>query len=75
MRRVWLSNIRINKKFTHQDVADLSKIDRAFYTQIENGTRNPSVATAQKIAGALEFDWTIFFNYQSGERQQKSDSA
>ncbi|CAM4101458.1 helix-turn-helix domain-containing protein [Paenibacillus alkaliterrae] len=69
-KRDWLSGLRNHQKLTHQDVADLAKIDRSFYTQIENGDRNPSVETAQKIANALKFDWTIFFNHKRGIKPQ-----
>ncbi|MEW6065604.1 MAG: helix-turn-helix transcriptional regulator [Bacillota bacterium] len=58
--RKWLAQIRGER--THQEVADLVGIGRAFYTQIENGARTPSVFTAKKIAKALGFDWTFFFN-------------
>ena len=46
---------------THQQVADHVGISRSYYTMIELGKRNPSVATARKIAQALRVRWTIFF--------------
>lgn len=70
-KREWLTGIRVQLKMTHQDVADSAEIDRSFYTQIENGDRNPSVETAQKIANALKFDWTIFFAQGGGMKPQK----
>ena len=68
--RIWLIDIRNEKGMTQQDVADKAGINRSFYTQIEIGTRTPSVDTAKRIAAVLEFDWTIFFEHNSGETQQ-----
>lgn len=66
--REWLTQVRGNR--THQEVADLAGIGRAFYTQIENGARTPSVYTAKKIAEVLGFDWTYFFNDKCSEKLQ-----
>lgn len=71
-KRDWLSGLRAQQNFTHQEVADVAGIDRSYYTQIENGQRKPSVVTAQKIGKALKFDWTIFFTQISGNKPQKS---
>lgn len=68
--RAWLTDIRNNVGKTHQEVADTAGIDRSFYTQIESGIRNPSVDTAKKIATVLNFNWTLFFDIESGETQQ-----
>lgn len=61
MERKWLKDIRNSLGFTHQIIADDCGVTRAYYTQIENGIRNPSVAVAKKIAKKLKFNWTIFF--------------
>lgn len=66
--RTWLIELRGER--TQQEVADVAEIDRSFYTQIETGLRNPSVGTAKKIAKALGFSWTLFFEHSGGERQQ-----
>jgi putative transcriptional regulator len=66
INRLWLQELRLAMKKTHQDVADESGIERAYYTMIENGARTPSPTVAQKIAGSLNFDWTIFFTNKSG---------
>ena len=68
--RIWLAKYRNDKGLTQQEVADVSDIERPFYTQIETGTRNPSVDKAKNIARALGFDWTIFFEDESGEKPQ-----
>jgi len=70
--RFWLVKYRTDKGLTQQQVADLSDIERPFYTQIETGSRNPSVKKAKNIAKALGFDWTIFYNENCGETLQKS---
>jgi len=53
----------------------MSRLSRSFYTEIENGDKNPSVETAKKIASALGFDWTIFFNNQCREMQPTGTEA
>lgn len=70
MPRMWLIEKRGN--LSQQEVALKASIDRSFYTQIENGTRNPSVNTAKKIASALNFEWTIFFNQYCCDTQHKT---
>lgn len=61
MKRNWLIKIRNSKRFTQQYVASNSFIDRSFYSHIESGKRNPSLAVAKNIAAVLEFDPLIFF--------------
>ncbi|MGF9822652.1 helix-turn-helix transcriptional regulator [Brevibacillus agri] len=56
----WLVNIRSEKNMTQEQVAELAGIDRSWYTKIEKGT-TPSVKVAKKIASALDFPWTNFF--------------
>lgn len=66
--RRWL----IEKRGTvnQHEVALKAGIDRSFYSQIESGSRNPSVSTAKRIAEVLNFEWTIFFNQKSCKTQQ-----
>ncbi|CEH28105.1 DNA-binding helix-turn-helix protein [Aneurinibacillus migulanus] len=61
-RRKWLVEIREGKGYTQEQVAAAANIKRAYYTQIENGVRTPSVPVAQKIAAILHFEWTFFFD-------------
>ncbi|WP_239984878.1 helix-turn-helix domain-containing protein [Sporolactobacillus pectinivorans] len=51
-------------ELSQQDVANGAKIDRSYYTKIENGLR-PSVDVAQRIAKFMNFDWTLFFDQNS----------
>jgi transcriptional regulator with XRE-family HTH domain len=68
IQRDWLIKIRGNR--THQQIADKAKVSRSYYTEIENGDKNPSVKTAKKIADALKFKWTKFFEEKSCELHQ-----
>jgi len=65
--RIWLQKLRIAANKTHQEVANEAGIERAYYTMIENGTRSPSPAVAQRIAKVLGFDWTIFFTNECSD--------
>lgn len=65
--RDWLQKYRESKNMTHEAVAEAASIKRAYYTMIENGTRNPSVAVAKRIGNALGFRWIIFFEERSNE--------
>ena len=69
-KREWLINLRNIQGFTQQEVADAVGIDRSTYAMYESGRRNPPVATAQRIATFLKFDWTIFFANISGNKLQ-----
>lgn len=60
-QRSWLVNIRMKAGLTQQEVADIVGISRAFYAQIESGSRKPSTDVAKKVAETLKFDWTYFF--------------
>ena len=73
MSRSWLTNIREKQGLTHQEVADGNNIERAYYTQIELGKRNPSVSVAKRIAAKMEFNWTLFFEDECREKRQKID--
>lgn len=68
--REWL--VKIRGKRTHQQIADLAGISRNYYTEIENGIKTPSVETAKKLASALGCNWTLFFDFDSREKQQKA---
>lgn len=65
--RKWLKDKRDKIGLTHIEVANESGIQRAYYTMIENGTRNPSVEVAKKIAKVIGFEWTIFFENNCNE--------
>lgn len=59
--RVWLKNIREEKGLTQEKVAYIVGISRSTYGHIESGERGVTVSNAKKIADALNFNWTLFF--------------
>ena len=71
--RKWLIAIRKKLRRTQQQVADQAGIARNYYCQIETGARNPSVKVAKRIALALGFPWTIFFEEQGNETTSASN--
>ena len=74
--RTWLKELRLQKGFTQNSVAERCEIERAYYTMIESGTRTPSVTVAKSIGEAIGFDWTIFFDDVCNETKHNSkDSA
>lgn len=60
--RLWLKKLRETAGLTHEQVADRAVISRSYYTNIENGTKTPSVKAAKLIAKVLGFQWEVFFN-------------
>lgn len=69
-----LEHIRQTKKLSHNEIADLSEISRAFYTLIENGKRTPSMGVAKKISLALNITLDEFFNALEVTKRNKSNS-
>ncbi|MFC7319509.1 helix-turn-helix domain-containing protein [Halobacillus campisalis] len=65
--REWLVQLRKEKKLTQQQVAAGAHIDRAYYAQIESGSRNPSMAVASQIANFLNVNTSIFFSEHISE--------
>ena len=69
--RHWLRTLRKNTAYTQQQIAEIAEISRAYYAQLESGTRNPSVIVAQKISEVLSFEWTLFFENECSKTRQK----
>jgi len=44
---------RLKKSMSQGDLATALNVDRAYISNIENGRMNPTLATLEKIAGAL----------------------
>jgi transcriptional regulator with XRE-family HTH domain len=58
-----IKEIRTGKKLTQEAVAFKGEIDRSFMNHVENGRRNVSVETLEKIiSSGLETDFKEFFN-------------
>ena len=71
--RDWLKSIRVNKGFTQSDIAEMACVDVTMISRIELGERRPSVGVAKRIANALGFNWTLF--YQDGDEQADGKEA
>lgn len=65
-----LIDVRNALKKTQRQVAEEAGISRAFYTNIENGDRSPSLDVAQRIAESLgrPGDMTLFLPVNVSER-------
>lgn len=48
-----LKRIRTKKKMSQGDIARALDVHRAYVSGIENGKRNPTLATIQRLADAL----------------------
>ncbi len=59
--RDWLRNKRLEKQLTQAQLAEMVGADATMISKIEVGDRRPSVELAKKIAEALGFDWTRFY--------------
>lgn len=70
----WLIKLRSKKDLTQGEVAKMANMPRTTYSSIEQGRRRPSVENAMRIASALGFDWTIFFESELRELTQKEAS-
>ena len=49
-----IKRIRAKKKMSQGDIARALEVDRGYISNIENGKKNPTIATIQKLANALE---------------------
>jgi transcriptional regulator with XRE-family HTH domain len=48
-----MKRIRTKKKVPQGDIARALEVDRGYISNIENGKKNPNLATIQKLANAL----------------------
>ena len=48
-----MKHIRTKKKMSQGDIARALEVDRGYISNIENGKKNPTLATIQKLANAL----------------------
>ena len=56
-----LREFRRKAKITQAKLAERSGVSQGYIAHIESGRRVPTVKTAKKIAEALGFDWTRFY--------------
>jgi transcriptional regulator with XRE-family HTH domain len=57
-----IKELRTAKNLTQEAVAFKADIDRTFMNHVENGRRNVSIGTLEKIVNALEITIKEFFN-------------
>lgn len=65
MRRDWLKELRTANGLSQAETAKKAGISQAYYASIESGIRGNkgvNVQAAKKIAKALGFSWTRFFD-------------
>ena len=59
--REWLIQKRKHAGLTQSDLARMAGITQPSYNAIELGKSFPKLETAKRIASALDFRWTRFF--------------
>lgn len=64
-----IKQLRVDKKLSQQKFANRADIERTFLTHIENGRKNISVGTLQKVLDALEISSKDFFDAKEFEKQ------
>lgn len=60
--------IRQEKGLTQEELAWNSDVDHTFMNHVENGRRNISLGTLEKILGGLEVSFKDFFNHKDFAR-------
>ena len=63
--RVKLKSLRIKKNLTQEQIAAKLQITRAYYTNLEQGSGNPSLMLASKIKEILNYEKDDIFFEQS----------
>jgi transcriptional regulator with XRE-family HTH domain len=56
-----IRTLREGKKLTQEQLAWKSEVDRTFMNQVENGRRNISIETLEKILNGLDVGLRDFF--------------
>ena len=64
-----IKQLRIDKNLSQQKFANRADIERTFLTHIENGRKNISVGTLQKVLDALEISSKDFFDAKEFEKE------
>ena len=57
-----IKELRTEKALSQEEVAWKSEVDRTFMNHVENGRRNLSVESLEKIINGLESSFPDFFN-------------
>lgn len=56
-----LKELRKEKGFTQEQLANECGVQRTTITMIETGNNSPSVELAKKLGEVLGIDWKVFF--------------
>lgn len=57
-----IKELRTDKALSQEEVAWKAEVDRTFMNHVENGRRNLSVESLEKIINGLESSFADFFN-------------
>lgn len=57
-----VKQLREEKDFSIEYLANISNVDRNYISDIEKGKRNVSIEIMEKIINAFNIDFTTFFN-------------
>lgn len=57
-----IKELRLLKKISQEQLANIADIDRTYMTSVENGKRNISIVNLEKIIKALQTDFAAFFD-------------
>lgn len=71
MRRKWLSELRLQKKFSIRGIAPIFDISWQYYSDIESGRRNPSIELSLKMADFFEVPVEKFFENRISFKKEK----
>jgi transcriptional regulator with XRE-family HTH domain len=63
-----IKELRNQRKLSQESLANIAEVDRTYMTSVENGRRNISIVTLEKIMNALGVTFTEFFNAEMFEK-------
>ncbi|MEO8398269.1 MAG: helix-turn-helix transcriptional regulator [Ignavibacteriaceae bacterium] len=73
-----IKEIRTEKNLTQEAVAWKSEVDRSFMNHVENGRRNVSVESLEKVFSGLEVSIKEFFDseiFANGKKRSKNERS
>lgn len=61
MKREWLITLRNEKGYSQEKLSEMIGVTQMTISNVENGSRRPSVELAKKLGTLLDFEWTKFY--------------
>lgn len=58
-----IRELRLVKKLSQESLANIAEIDRTYITSVENGRRNISIETLEKVLIALQISFKNFYSH------------